>query len=309
MLVSLPQDVLARTLDFTPRDATVVYPRFRPDAAALHQTTAILKDARRPVLLVESGVTRCDALDEVVRFAEVIGAEVYQGWMSDVNFPNTHPLYLGDLDPTAPPAKARLQDADVLVGIGCAMFDQGFYNAEPTLPKGIQIVQINEDPVEIGKNFPVDCGMQGDIKAVLAELSDLLVQAMSNDQRQKAEKRAAAIGRQKAELDADLRRKIDAERNSDPIAISRLMDTLRTVVTPDTLIVDDCWSSSAVLRQVLPPDPQEHFLQGPSRWQHRLGSAGGSGRQTGPTGEAGAGRFRRRERGLVHAKLMDRRPL
>ena len=32
-------------------------------------------------------------------------------------------------------------------------------------------IQIDEDPWEIGKNFPVDCGIQGDIKEILAELN------------------------------------------------------------------------------------------------------------------------------------------
>ena len=68
----------------------------------------LLAAARSPLLLVESGVARSEAVEEVVRLAELTGARVYQSWMSDVNFPVTHPQYLGDLDPTSPQAASVL---------------------------------------------------------------------------------------------------------------------------------------------------------------------------------------------------------
>ena len=89
--------------------------------------------------------------------------------MSDVNFPVTHPQYLGDLDPTSPPAREILKNADLLIGVGCPMFAQGFFNPESTLPNGVKFIHFDEDPWEIGKNFPVDCGVQGDIKSALGE--------------------------------------------------------------------------------------------------------------------------------------------
>jgi benzoylformate decarboxylase len=171
VLVSIPQNVLEQQFDFRYKPNTRVYSRLRPDRAALDSALAILREAKRPIILVESGVTRCDALDEVVRFAEMTGSRVYQGWMSDVNFPVTHPQYLGDLDPASPPAKGVFKDADVLIGIGCSLFAQGFFNPEPTLPSGIRVIHIDENPWEIGKNFPADCGILGDITAALEEFN------------------------------------------------------------------------------------------------------------------------------------------
>lgn len=261
VLISIPQNVLTGDFDFEYKPSTVVFPRLRPDMAALDQAVSILKKARQPVIFVESGVTRCEAMDETVRFAELTGAQVYQGWMSDVNFPVTHPQYLGDLDPTAPPAKELFQEADVLIGIGCPMFGQGFFNPEPTLPKGIKIVQMDENPWEIGKNFPVDCGIQGDIKAALSELNDRLVKAMSEKDLAEAKIRADKIARTKAGQEARLRRQIEEEKDNAPISISRLMADIKAVIKPETLIVDDCWSSSGMLRQVLDLDRPKTFFR------------------------------------------------
>ncbi len=100
-----PQNVLEGDLEFDLVPRTVVYPHLRPDTAVLAEAVSLLSEAERPLLLVESGVARCEALDEVVRFAELTGARVYQNWMSDVNFPVSHPQYLGDFDITAPSSR------------------------------------------------------------------------------------------------------------------------------------------------------------------------------------------------------------
>jgi len=196
-------------------------------------------------------VARCNALDEVVRFAELIGARIYQAWMSDVNFPVTHPQYLGDLDPTAPPAREVFQSADMLIGIGCPMFGQGFYNPDRSYWDHLKIIQFDENPWEIGINFPIDCGVQGDIKVALAELNAMLENQMPSDKSTAASERINTIVCQKGQQTDRLRKQIDAEMDRQSIAISRLMTDLKKVVGPDTVIVDDCWTSSAMLRQVL----------------------------------------------------------
>jgi benzoylformate decarboxylase len=261
VLISIPQNVLEQQFDFQYKPNTTVYLRLRPDKSALDLALQMLCEAKRPFILVESGVARSEALNEVVRFAELTGARVYQSWMSDVNFPVTHPQYLGDLDPTSPPAKGIFKDMDLLVGIGCSLFAQGFFNPEPTLPPDIKVIQIDENPWEIGKNFPVGCGIQGDIKAVLEELNGLIESEMPSTVRQGARRRAEEIGQEKVKLKEKLKNQIEDERECVPISISRLMMEIKEVMTPDTVIVDECWSSSGMLRQVLDLSKPKTFFR------------------------------------------------
>jgi benzoylformate decarboxylase len=217
---------------------------------AIQGALKILGEAKRPVIFVESGVTRCHALGEVVRFAELIGARVYQGWMSDVNFPVTHPQYLGDLNPTEPQAKAALKDVDVVIGVGCPMFDQGFYNSESKVPKDWKTIHIDEDPWEIGKNIPVDCGLQGDIKATLSELNEAMEKEMPSGFLDQAKVRVREISQEKSLRVEHLEKQKEEQRDDVPISITRLMTEIKEAMTSDTVIVDDCWSSSAMLRQI-----------------------------------------------------------
>jgi benzoylformate decarboxylase len=233
----------------------------RPDREALKAALEILTNAKKPLLFVESGITRCEALDEVVRFAELIGAKVFQGWMSDVNFPVTHPQYLGDMDPTGPQARQLFKGVDLLIGIGCPMFDQGFYSPENPLPQDLKVIQIDENPWEIGKNIPVDCGIQGDIKAALMELNESLTEEMPPPAREDVLKRIKEIADEKSRLDSQLKKQIQEEKDQVPIAISRLMAGIRESITDDTIVVDDCWSSSGVLRSVLDLSKKGQFFR------------------------------------------------
>jgi benzoylformate decarboxylase len=249
--------VLEQEYELAQSGGTPVYARLRPDAAAVRRAVDILATAESPVLLVESGVARSQALDEVVEFAETVGARVYQNWMSDVNFPVSHPQYLGDLDLITPLAHEVLASADVLIGIGCSLFAEGFFDAEAPSLAHARIIHIDDDPWELGKNLPTDCAVQGDIKTVVAELNAILREAPPAG----ASRRRAVIAREKAASDAALESRRVRERDRSPVSISRLMTEIAAVATRDTVVVDECWSSSATLRQILRPSAPGTFFR------------------------------------------------
>jgi benzoylformate decarboxylase len=251
VLVSLPQNIMNQEINFKAEQKSSIYSETRPDSRAIEKAFDLIKKAGHPIIMVESGVTRCNALNEVIRFAELTGSRVYQAWMSDVNFPVRHPLYLGDLDPSLPGTKQTLKDADLLIGIGCSVFSPSFYNPEDILPEKIKIIHIDENPWELGKNIATDCGIQGDIKAVLTELNSIFENGLQEEIIKKIEKRKEEIEKQKTEKNNVLKKQIEAENNSTPIAVSRLMKEIDSITDDNTIIVDDCWSSSQMLRQVV----------------------------------------------------------
>lgn len=251
VFISLPQDVLNQTLDFEYVPGTPCFTKLRPDREAINKAADILLETKTPAIVVESGVAKNDALSEVVKLAELIGARVYQPWMADVNFPVNHPQYLGDLDPAHPKTREILQPVDVLIGVGCPLFSQAMYLPEPVIAKHTRVIQIDDDPREIGKNFPVTCGIQGHIKVSLAELIATLQRRMSTEVKEAAKARVERIAREKAAITAAFLKQAAAEKDNVPISVSRLMQDLKDVVTAGTIIVDDCWSSSGILRRTL----------------------------------------------------------
>ena len=130
------------------------------------------------------------------------------------------------------------------------MFDQGFYNPEWKPPQDIKFIQIDENPWEIGKNYPVDCGLQGDIKSTLLELNEAIEKNMPSGSADEIKLRVREISQEKSTLDDRLMKRVEEERNDVPISITRLMTEINEAMTSETVVVDDCWSSSALLRQI-----------------------------------------------------------
>ncbi len=250
VFVSLPQDVLSQSLDFEYVPAAPSFTRLHPDDAAVTLAVELLSGAQSPAVIVEDGITKYDALGEVVKLAEILGARVYQQWMSDVNFPVHHPQYLGDLDTGSLRTRELLKSVDVLVVIGAPLFRQGNYLPEPLLPSSTRVIQIDDDPWQIAKNFPIACGLEGDIKVSLLDLLGKLEKKPLRI-REAGAIRAQKIAEEKQNITRAFREKASQERDRVPIAVTRLMQELSDAIKPGTRIVEDCWSCSDVLRRTV----------------------------------------------------------
>ena len=261
VLVSLPQNLMAQKIEFNLKRKSKVYSGMRADINASEDFLDIISKAKYPVIMVESGIARCNAMEEIVKFAELTGARVYQAWMSDVNFPVRHNLYMGDLDPSMPDAKEKLSEADLFIGVGCSVFSPSFYNPDNVFPDNIKIVHIDENPWELGKNMPVQCGIQGNIKAVLSELNSSMEKRLTEEQREIIKNRTKKIKDEKHEIISRLDRRVKEEYDNSPVSVSRLMKEIDGITEKDTVIVDDCWSSSQMLRQIVDLSEAGQFIR------------------------------------------------
>ncbi|MFC1949278.1 thiamine pyrophosphate-binding protein [Chloroflexota bacterium] len=251
VFVSLPQDVLSQSLDFEYVSTAPSFTRLHPDNEAVKLAVELISGARSPAIIVEDGVTKSDALSEVVKFAEMLGARVYQSWMSDVNFPVHHPQYMGDLETGSLNTRDLFESVDVLVVIGAPLFRQGSYLPKPLLPSSTKVIHIDDNSWQIAKNFPVACGIEGDIKVSLVDLLGELEKKMSSQTREANAIRAKKIADETQNIARDFDEKAEKERDQIPIAVTRFMQEIRDAISPDTRIVDDCWSCSGVLRRTI----------------------------------------------------------
>ena len=173
VFVSLPQDILAQNIDLEYIPNNSVHPLVQSSPDSIWEASELLLKAKKPVILVGFGISKYDAVSEVVKLAELIGARVYQVWMSDMNFPTNHPQYLGDLVASSFETREVLQSVDVLVVIGAPPFKPHRYLAQPVLTARTKLIQIDDNPWEIAKNFPTDSSLQGDIKVSISELNKI----------------------------------------------------------------------------------------------------------------------------------------
>ena len=255
VFLSLPVDLQMETaeLDLTPPKP--VDRRVRPPLGALQQACAVLAEARNPVILAGSRVVEAGAVDALVAVAEQLGAIV----MSEPGhthgrqgFPPRHPLYGQTIPHWSPQIRVRLAPYDALLVVGMDLLREYVYHApEPAVPEHLRVVHIDADASQLGKNFPTEVGVWGDLRESLAELKTLLAARMSDEQnRQAAERCAGHAAAQQAER-AKLRQRIASEQTARPMTSAVLMGSLAKILPPDVALVEEAVTTTNTTLQRL----------------------------------------------------------
>jgi acetolactate synthase-1/2/3 large subunit len=148
-------------------------PSDRPLAATSSVDAAVelLAAARRPVILAGNGVARSGAARELVALAEQLRIPVVMtlNGLSTIDF--DHPLYGGVAgEYGADSANAILLRADVVLVAGSSLGSMTTKNWS-LIPPGAQIIQVDIDGAEIGRNYECAVPAVGDAGAVIAQLT------------------------------------------------------------------------------------------------------------------------------------------
>ncbi len=152
--------------------------RLPGDPHAIRRAVEVLTEAQRPVLLAGGGIIDSEASDEAVALAELLDMAMVPSYGHNDVVPNSHRLYVGP--PGARGSGEALQAmhrADAILALGTRI-NQGStsWNYSVINPQ-TRIVQVDIDPLEIGRNYSVAVGLVGDAKAVAQQMLRTLRQA------------------------------------------------------------------------------------------------------------------------------------
>ncbi|OBF66637.1 acetolactate synthase large subunit [Mycobacterium sp. 852002-51971_SCH5477799-a] len=179
VLVDIPKDVLQGqcTFSWPPRvDLPGYKPNTKPHSRQIREAAKLIAAARKPVLYVGGGVIRGEATGQLYELAELTGIPVVTTLMARGAFPDSHPQHMGmpGMHGTVA-AVAALQRSDLLIALG-TRFDDRVTGKLDTFAPEAKVIHADIDPAEIGKNRHADVPIVGDVKAVIAELLELLRQ-------------------------------------------------------------------------------------------------------------------------------------
>ena len=269
VVVDLPLDVQCDAAEVElafPQDYRAGGPPVLPEPGLVHRAADLLAGARRPVIVAGGGVLAAGAWDELQRLAELLEAPVLTTMMGKGAFPEDHVLsglHAGWQGTTCGNALAR--NADVLLAAGTrfaprssSAYRRGVtYNIPPT-----RLIQLDVDPAEIGKNYPVEIGIVADARAGLAALVDRL-QALGV---------APSIGGARAGYLDEVKRLREewlarvqerARDNQKPVTVSRLVAELRAFLRRDAIVLTSSGTTQARwFREALIYEPRTNLTTG-----------------------------------------------
>jgi acetolactate synthase-1/2/3 large subunit len=252
--IDLAQDVIRAEID-----AEILAPaKYRPmgairgDLELIKQAAHLLVNAPSPAIMSGGGVIASGASPELMELATTLGCPVATTAMGKSSFPEDHPLALGvvglfgqDIANTV----LRGDKTDVLLALG-TIFHQMTTTSWVKNFGGQKIIQVDSDPTEIGKNYPVELGIVGDAKTVL---QDLLVQVKSllsklpTAAMKDFEERKKAKQKEILALKGEFKYYMEPLSFSDavPIKPQRAVREIREFLDKDAIVWADCGNNLA----------------------------------------------------------------
>lgn len=144
--------------------------RGQPDPAELAEVAAILKSARRPVIVAGGGVHYAFGTETLRTFAEAHGIPVVETQAGKSALPWDHPLNLGPIGVTgADPANALCATADVVLGVGTRFQDFTTGSRALFRAPGRRLISLNVNAYDAAKHGAVP--LCADARDGLAALS------------------------------------------------------------------------------------------------------------------------------------------
>ncbi len=249
VVVALPMDVQAEAAevgDNVPKRRRASAPP-AGDERAVSEAVELLRGAKRPVILLGGAALRSGETELFVRLAETLGAAVVTTMAAKSAFPEDHPLHGFHTGSKGTPMGLHLtRTADVILALGTRFADETTCSYRDgvafSIPK-TRLIHVDIDAGEIGKNYPCEIGILGD----LAQVSRQIVEAYGAPNQWRDGEYALEIKR----LRDNWRKEIEAgrEKTYDKITISQLVGELEACLPKDTIITTSSGNTQAQLFQ------------------------------------------------------------
>jgi acetolactate synthase-1/2/3 large subunit len=172
VVVSLPLDILQCSTDEAPQPRVRSWPP-APNPDAISQAASALAQSALPVLIVGGGAAAvpADALAALARSAQ---APAVTTWLRKNVFPNNDPHFAGSLGYGAHDVtEALVRDSDLILAIGCR-FSEFTTKRWTLVPSDIPLLQVDIDPVELGRVHPPSIGIVSDSALAVRALTEAL---------------------------------------------------------------------------------------------------------------------------------------
>ena len=192
-------------------------PMGRPqgDPSFIEEAAALLRGARRPVIIAGNPARYSVAPEQLELLAESTGIPVFTVEQARGLLDDEHPLCFGYADGALNPTARRFREADVVLLLGKRLDHRYRYGG--VFSADAKLIQVDPSPAEIGRNRGVAVGIQGDLGAVV----DQITAALSSSSASREDKSAWVdqLRQDRNAWDEELRSKATGESPMHPLDV------------------------------------------------------------------------------------------
>ena len=254
VLIDVPMDMFSREIeeDLWSRTYKDSHVTMKPalDPAAVKAIAKRLVEAENPVLHAGGGILLAQASEELAALAEFLDIPVSRTLMGQGCLSDRHPLMIGQTGFWGMEFTHSITvNADVILGLGTRFAEadsSSWYQGVTFDPDKTTFLQIDIDPTEIGRNYPVEIGAIGDLKIGLAQILEEV-------------KRICPEGKQRPGLRDKIAQAKAAFKESNkaisddarfPMTPQRILRDVKAAIPEDAVIFTDVgWNKNGVAQQ------------------------------------------------------------
>ena len=254
VLISVPMDMFSREIETDCWERTYMdsHETIKPalDPATAKAIAKELIEAKNPVIHAGGGVLLAQASDELAALVEFLDIPVSRTLMGQSCIPDNHPLMLGQtgfwgFELTH--EKTTKADRILILGSRMAEADSSSWYKGVTFNQSItKFMQIDIDPTEIGRNYPVMIGAVADLKHALAQIleaaKELKPEGISHPE----------LRKEIADFKVNFKKENQAicDDGRFPMTPQRILRDVKALVPEDALIFTDVgWNKNGVAQQ------------------------------------------------------------
>ncbi|MEL6257462.1 MAG: thiamine pyrophosphate-binding protein, partial [Pseudomonadota bacterium] len=221
--------------------------RLGPDPDSLSAAVDKIKSAKRPLIIVGYGALK--GMDQVTALAEFLNAPIATTFKAKGQIGDNHPLAAGVMGRSGTPvASWFMNESDLMIVFGASFSDHtGLYPYKP-------IVQVDLDPMRLGKRHSVDVPVRGDVGVAAEALLDMVKLTTPSGENQRAE-----IAERWTIWRAEKTRRI-TENRSKGLSSAALFETLTKVAPEDAIFPVDVGNNTYSFGRYFEPTGKQRVL-------------------------------------------------
>jgi acetolactate synthase-1/2/3 large subunit len=250
VLLNVPMDVFSRPVpdDLAaryPLPADTAQPALAPETA--ERIAELLIGAERPLIYIGGGLRTSPARKALLTLAEHLDIPIVHSLMAKGTVPDSHPLLLGmpgfwGLEFT----NSYARDADLVLALGTRFAETDASSWHPDFTWRFppsRLVQVDIDPAEIGRNFPVEIGVVADTALAVAAIADAVTTSRSVPVSRPNLRETITAARSAAFAAA----REQGQGEEFPLRPQRILADLRAALPADAVLVTDVgWNKNGV---------------------------------------------------------------
>lgn len=254
VLISVPMDVFSVEIEEdlfarTYRDShTTIKPALAPSAAKAIAEKVV--KAKNPVIHAGGGVLLANASEELKALIEFLDIPVSRTLMGQGCIPDTHPLMVGQTGFWGLEFTHKItSNADLILGLGTRFAEADSSSWYPGVTFDMmktEFMQIDIDPMEIGRNYPVSIGAIADLKEALTQILEEV-------------RKICPEGIDRPELKETIKTNRESFKDSNkaisddsryPMTPQRILKDVKSSIPEDSLIFTDVgWNKNGMAQQ------------------------------------------------------------